>query len=305
MAENLKFPQDIESNPEYPSKVRIRIYDSDLSTPTDTIVLPVPIALSNNYGVNFDDIETGLLSRTLASAGIESTREALSTLIRGDYSNAVSKATAAAAGVAGEATLSALLSSDATNLLRSQVGFNVNKSAQLAINKPQNRTFSLRFEFVPKNENEAISVEKIISTLKIAMHPQTSRSGTGIESGFFYLNPARMQIDFLFSDQNTTNAKLFRTWYCFLTGMEVNYHNAGAASYLPGGYQTNKSISLNFTEISPLARSKIQELELTDFNDVSTRYPSTSSFDVIQETVENTSQSIVNSANPIQSPDNQ
>jgi len=261
--QDLYFPNDIKTNKEYPSKIRFRIWDQTSleGDPTTTIVLPVPVALSNNYGVNFDDIEVGLLGRIFQKTGAEVVNQ----FAEGKTSITTVGTQAAldlmTNSVAGAGAL--FLDSDAGKFVRGKLGASVNRAGQLTVNKPNNRTFSFRFEMVPQNEKEAQMIESIIQVLKVAMHPPTdagTEASLGGAAGFFYFNPAKFQIDFLFSGDEL-NKKLFRTWYCFLTSMEVNYHNAGAPAYMPGGYQANKSISLNFTEISPLSRGALKSAE--------------------------------------------
>lgn len=254
---NLKFPLDIDSSTEYPSKIRFRLYESDQNNPTDEIILPVPVALTNNYSVNYDDIDANIISRitgeVLADAASNPARTLTSQTEAGLSALWKTGKTALEAGAA------TLLDQEPFQFLRRDFGFSINKASQLTINKPQNRNFSFRFEFAPKNEKESKAVENIIQTFKVAMHPSTSRNGGGAGAGYFYFNPATMRVDFLTGNQK--NDYTFTTWYCFLSGMEVNYHNAGAPSYFADGQQTNKSLNLNLTEITPLSRAKIKELE--------------------------------------------
>lgn len=270
-AKELQFPTGVKSSAEYPSKIRFRIYDNLLNEGQETtkIILPVPLALANNYSVGYDDIETGLLGRifqkTLGGVAEDVLRGNLPTTPGG-------LAGIAAGGIAEAATSSVaagtavLLDSDLGRGLRGKFGVSVNRAGQLTVNKPNNRNFSFRFEFVPKNRDESRTIEEIIKTFKVAMHPPTvgndGRDGFAGQAGFFYANPAKMKIDFLFQNESERNTKLFSTWYCFLTNMEVNYHNAGAPSYLEAGYQTNKSISLSFTEITPLNRANLENVEI-------------------------------------------
>lgn len=308
----LNFPSDIKTNQDYPSKIRFRIFDGgDLADGDEKfqIVLPVPIALNNGYNVQFDDMETGILSRigqsTLAETG-QSFLTSGGDLTETSLSGVVPSLTNTLEGGA------AFLADQVGQFLRGPYGFNVNKAGTLAINRPSNRTFNFRFEFVPRDPNEAETIEKIIQAFKLSMHPVTENSSAGGDSiggaaGFFYFNPAKFKIDFLFQDADTVNKNLFSTWFCFLTGMEVNYHNAGAPAYMAGGYQANKSISLNFTEISPLNRSNIKKFE-SSYSDVANELPTYRDVgDIIQQGAINilSLNQSVNVPNLIARPDNE
>jgi len=160
------------------------------------------------------------------------------------------------------------------------LGSNVNKKNELVINKPQNRSFNLRFQLVPTNKEEAETIQKIIKVFKIAMHPPTNESigGVGGQSGrsaggIFFMNPARVKIDFLFQDiQDTTsnyttenvNRKIFTTSFCFIQNLDVNYHNAGAPSYFGDGQPGNMAFSVQLQEAKPNSREMIAKLEYGD-----------------------------------------
>lgn len=273
----LNFPSDIKTNQEYPSKIRFRIFDgADLADDQAKfkIILPVPIALNNGYSVQFDDMEVGLIQRAFQSTAVDI---AVNAAKNPGQSLATSTVDAALDGTSNvlKAGAAAALGDSTLGLgqfLRGPFGYNVNKAGTLAVNKPSNRNFSFRFEFVPNDEKEAEEIERIIEAFKLSMHPVTESSDSGAiggAAGFFYFNPSKFKIDFLFEDKDEVNKNIFSTWFCFLTGMEVNYHNSGAPSYTTGGYQSNKAITLSFTEISPLNRGNIKKFEgHTDIADV-------------------------------------
>jgi hypothetical protein len=257
--------------------IRFKFFDSKSTgtTPTRTIILPAPLNLSNNYNVAFDDLEAGLLERAIVDGG-----EAIAGVVDA-IGNPNSDALDISAAVAGG--FADVLTNTTGNILgglgsvRRILGSNVNKKNELVINKPQIRSFNFRFQLVPTNSEETETIQEIIKVFKIAMHPPTNESGGGDNGqsgksagGIFFMNPARVKIDFLFQDiQNTTgnyttenvNRKIFTTSFCFIRNLDVNYHNAGAPSYFGDGQPGNMAFSVQLDEAKPNSREMISKLE--------------------------------------------
>lgn len=247
------FPETLLNNDgpdSHPSIIRFRAFDRQNDNANVEILLPVPIALNNSYAVQFDDLESGLLSKSIQET-VGAAQNFSSDIGLGTFVNEFGDA----AGAIGIGAGAALLGNfDAARRIG---GFSFNKSGQLTINRPSNRSYNFRFEFIPKNRSEAKTVQTIIEMFKYAMHPPVPDAS----ENFVYLNPARFLIDFLYNPGQSENTKIFSSYFSFLTGFEVNQHNAGAPSYYENGVPTNRSISLSFQELSPLNRQNIQALE--------------------------------------------
>lgn len=292
MTQKLVFPKRLNgalSNAEsagleIPTIVRIRSFQptAAVGNPNDIsdgdaiheIFLPVPIALSNNYGVQFDTIGLGAIGQVLSGV--------LNAFNGGDVGSI-------GGGILGGAARAA----DAIGLLdplKRESGFSLNKYNELSINAPNMRTFNLSFDFAPSSEEESNTAVKIIRALKIGMHPTTEdfvfntetdedengeaaatlTSGQGglseTELGSFrpiYRNPLKYIVDFVFRGMNSDHgySRLFRTAPCFISNLNVNYHRAGAPAYLPNGTPAMQSIDLTLQEIFPLSRDALMEVE--------------------------------------------
>ena len=265
---NVVLSDQIPLDVDIPSVVRIRAF-----LPTDAvgnpnkidvepqqeIYLPVPIALSNNYGIEFDTNELGAIGQ----------------IISGVLSTFSGNAAGAGSGLLGGA-LSAANALTLLDIPKRELGFSLNKYNELAISKPTMRTFNLSFDFAPKNPRESQMAKKIIHSLKVGMYPTTEEfTGGGVtelqegqgslggeDLGLFkpvYRNPLKYIVDFLFQNQETNS--LYRTAPCFITNLNVNYHRAGAPSYLPDGEPTMSSIDITLGEIFPLTRTAITQIE--------------------------------------------
>jgi len=288
MTEKLVFPEklngaisNVESaGLEIPTIVRIRSFQPTAAVgnpenieidPIHEIFLPVPIALSNNYGVQFDTIGLGAIGQILSGV--------LNAFNGGDVGSI-------GGGVFGGAARAA----DAIGLLdplKRESGFSLNKYNELSINAPNMRTFNLSFDFAPGSEKESNTATKIIRALKIGMHPTTEdfvlnvetlteggnestltsgQGGLGGNLGSFrpiYRNPLKYIVDFVFRGMNSEHgySRLFRTAPCFISNLNVNYHRAGAPAYLPNGTPAMQSIDLTLQEIFPLSRDALMEVE--------------------------------------------
>ena len=273
MSTKLTFPADLAN--ESPMIVRFRLYDtlqSAESNPEVTIMLPAPLALGNVYTVSFDDLEAGLLEKSFGDI-VEAA---------GNFNAAKGLAdkTAAAFGGFSDVLLQGIGNIvGGSQVVRRAIGSNINKRNEMVINKPANRSFSLRFQLVPTKKEESETIQKIIKAFKIAMHPPTNKSlnngstdaAAGGAGGIFFLNPARVKVDFLFQniqngsiDENNKSKKIFSTSYCFIESLDVNYHNAGAPAYFGDGQPGNMAFSLNIQEIRPNSREMIARIDYDD-----------------------------------------
>tara|TARA_R110001592_G_scaffold49136_7_gene153616 strand:- start:9998 stop:10978 length:981 start_codon:yes stop_codon:yes gene_type:complete len=281
----LFFPSTIKSvvsgeqiNDDTPLICRVRSYDPSAavgnpmkseSSPKHIFYLPAPVALNNAYGIEFDTLGVGALGQLLqgiiAAPSADGFVEGVT-----EVGNAVA--------TAGTRVISDILDATGANIFRRKYGFSFNKYNELSISKPNLRTFNLSFDFAPFSEEDAGIAEKLIKLLKLGMYPTTEKflrgdnttvtegqgSLGGNDSLFnpIYRNPLKYVIDFIFRGKKDEQyTKIYKTAPCFITALNVNYHRAGAPSYLPGGEPTMSSIDLTFNEIFPLTRESLREIE--------------------------------------------
>ena len=87
------------------------------------------------------------------------------------------------------------------------------------------------------------------------------------------MNPARVKVDFLFRDAvkggdnfdfstDNVNRRIFSTSFCFISNLDVNYHNANAPSYFNDGQPGNMAFSVQMTEVHPNSREMIKRIDL-------------------------------------------
>jgi len=272
----LSFPSTITTTS--PAMIRFRFYDStelNPDAPTSTIILPAPVGLSNNYNVSFDDLEAGLLE-IAATEIIDAGSDIAASFSSND--SIEDKLAAGFGAITGAgATLVGSLFANA-EFVRRAVGGGKNKRNELVVNKPQNRSFNMRFQLVPSNKEESDVIQAIVNTFKIAMHPPLNKEISKVDGAeneknksLFFMNPARVKVDFLFRDSikgedgfstDNVNRKVFSTSFCFISSLDVNYHNAGAPSYFSDGQPGNMAFSVEMREVHPNSREMIKRIDL-------------------------------------------
>ena len=113
------------------------------------------------------------------------------------------------------------------------------------------RNFSFEFSFLPKSEQEAIAVEKIIHKFKFHM---ASNYTTGAEGVRKMDIPDHFQIKYMY--HTAENLHLNRISTCVLKGMDVNYGGDRFVAYGDGRPQATK-INLTFQELEIITKDDI------------------------------------------------
>ena len=120
----------------------------------------------------------------------------------------------------------------------------------------QLRTFTYNFTMAPRNEEEAIEIQKIIQLFRFHMAPELR----GNQSRFLGL-PSQFDIHYMYLSKEgiaSENNYYNRVATCVLQNCEVNYTPTGVKSFEDGG-PTQTTMSLTFKETELLTKDKIAE----------------------------------------------
>ena len=118
------------------------------------------------------------------------------------------------------------------------------------------RSFSYSFLFIPKSEQEAEIIEKIVETFKFHMAPDFSNEYTSGADGVREMTiPDHFNIRYMYKGEINPHLNLIST--CALTKMDVDYGAERFTGYAEGRPQTTK-ISLSFTEFNIMSKSHIK-----------------------------------------------
>ena len=158
-----------------------------------------------------------------------------------------------------QAALRAAISGKAINALGSQVspqsvvarstGQILNNNLELLFSGVNLRSFPFSFTFSPRNPKESDVVKGIIRSLKMSMAAKAGEFN-GSAQGIFLKSPDLFQLDYLKDGKNHPFLNRFKL--CALTGMSVNYTNAGTYVSYNDGTPVNIRMNVTFKEINPI-----------------------------------------------------
>ena len=133
----------------------------------------------------------------------------------------------------------------------------LNNNLELLFKGVNLRTFPYSITFSPRSPTEANVVKQIIRRLKASMAPKAGEFN-GSAQGIFIQSPDVFQLRFLKDDTDHPFLHAFKL--CALTGMSVNYTNAGTYTSYEDGTPVNIRMSLTFKELNPIYHEDYQEV---------------------------------------------
>jgi hypothetical protein len=135
----------------------------------------------------------------------------------------------------------------------------VNPLLEVLYRSPQFRSFQYDFIFYPRDEREAVEVQKIINSLQYHQAPEFKRGS----AGSLLIPPSEFEIEFFYSGKKNEN--LPKIGNCVLKSIQTNYAPNGFSVYeVPGqdatlggtGMPVAIQMSLQFQEISYLTKNE-------------------------------------------------
>ena len=195
---------------------------------TDAIALYMPDTLAYTYSQSYDNAEMGgeLLGQ-LAAAGVSAKEQMEKTGVLGGVA-ALGKS-----GALGLGSRAAGLLGQNTGAVAFQAlaGVAKNPMLELIYKSPNFRTFQFEFSFYPRDEREALEVQKIIERLRFHQAPELVEDAQG-----FLIPPSQFDIKFYYGGVQNPNIPPMTT--SVLTNIDVNYAPNGWSAYeVPGENQ--------------------------------------------------------------------
>lgn len=240
----------------------------------DAIALYMPDTLQFSFKQSYDQLTPGneLLGK-LAAAGQSITRN----MIAGEgglfdksyksYKDAILGAVDAAkvAGIqAASRAGGRLLGSSGAGEIGAYLASGVvtNPLLELLYKSPNLRTFQFDFMFYPRDEREALEVQKILERFRFHQAPEFLGPKNAEQIGFL-IPPSEFDIRFFYGGAQNPNIPAIGT--CVLTDIDMNYAPNGWSAYeIPGESQPNLGrtgmpvavqMSLTFQETTYLTKS--------------------------------------------------
>ena len=219
-----------------------------------TMFMPADVKVS--YKANYTDTSMGSLTQAASQ-------------IVGEYVNtgAVSGDTVSknAGDVLNAATIDGLVNllsnvpslAGAREALEMQMGRIVADRMEMAFKGIDKRKFTYTFKMMPRSQDEANEVKKIIDTFKFHMLPEMTDQNT---RGRLMTYPNTFDIKYMY--QNTENNYLNKVSECYLESMDVDYGGDRYRTFAgtdAGAPPVETTIVLNFAEIELITRERAVE----------------------------------------------
>ena len=253
-------------------KIGVRVENTDATTRLGAgmnqrtkfyIELPIPQDLTDSNSVTWGEdrmnalelaalnVAQRAMAGNVGEGAIEAARLAVEALNTGVEIPGLSGDTQAAvrAAISG-AAIGALGSNvSAKSVMARSTGQILNNNLELLFQGVNLRSFPYSVTFSPRDPKESRMVKDIIRSLKMAMSPKAGEM-SGAAQGIFLKSPDVFQLRYLRDGHDHPFLNAFKL--CALTGMSVNYTNAGTYTSYEDGTPVNIRMNLTFKEINPI-----------------------------------------------------
>ena len=230
----------------------------------DSIALYMPDTLQYGYSQTYDQLSLGgELGGQVLAAGKSALEEYEKTGKIGDAFGSVLKSAGNVAGQKGIKKLGELTGNQQTaQAILASTGRVENPMLEMVYKSPAFRDFQFDFTFYPRDEREALEVQKIIKKFTFHQAPEVL-SGTG----GFLVPPSEFDIQFYYNGAQNPNIPTVGT--CILKGIQVNYAPNGFTAYeIPGenapalgrtGMPVAIQITLQFQEVVIITKKDLTD----------------------------------------------
>lgn len=223
-----------------------------------TISLYMPDTVTQSYDAAYDD--TSLKEKKLTMLG-----QGAATVLNKVFNNekTISVIDTLLAGASGS-KYNQYLPTEAVLQAR---GFVLNPNVQLLFRAVALRQFQFEFMFSPRNSNESVAIQNIISTFKFHAAPEIVgsfneeflNSNYNIAAGLAFIIPSSFTISFLYRDPNGNwlpNPAAPTIGECVLESINVDHAPNGWSTFTDGN-PTQIRLTLQFKETSIITKSEV------------------------------------------------
>ena len=226
------------------------------------IELPIPQEVNDSNQVTWGDDKMNALElaglavaqKFMKNGAIESIQEsqqAIRAMVSGvDIPGIEGKTANAVRAALSGAAIGALGSNiSASSVIARSTGQILNSNLELLFQGMNLRSFPYSITFSPRSEKESTVVKAIIRSLKMSMAPKAGNFN-GSAQGIFLQSPDLFQLEY--RKNGLPHPFLNKMKLTALTGMNVNYTNAGTYASYDDGTPVNIRMDLTFKEINPI-----------------------------------------------------
>ena len=228
------------------------------------IELPIPQDISDSNSVTWGEDRMNVLelaalnvaqkamSGNIAENAVQTAEAAVTMLNTGVEIPGLTADTQAAvrAAISG-AAIGALGSNvSARSVISRSTGQILNNNLELLFQGVNLRSFPFSITFSPRGPEESKVVKDIIRSFKMSMAPKAGEFDGSAAQGIFLKSPDVFQLRYMKDDVDHPFLNAFKL--CALTGMSVNYTNAGTYATYEDGTPVNIRMNLTFKELNPI-----------------------------------------------------
>ena len=226
------------------------------------IELPMPQEVNDSNQVTWGDDRMNALElaglavaqkfmKNGAVEGIQQSQQAIRAFLSGvnlpDIKESTQNAMRAAISGAAVGALGSNIS--AQSVIARSTGQILNSNLELLFQGVNLRSFPYSITFSPRSPKESDVVKAIIRSLKMSMAPKAGEYN-GSAQGIFLQSPDLFQLKYLKDGEE--HPFLNKMKLTALTGMNINYTNAGTYASYEDGTPVNIRMDLTFKEINPI-----------------------------------------------------
>lgn len=246
------------------SSVKFTIYergDSTSDSQIESIYMHMPLTFENPMKVDWESKPIGLLGQSVQTAGAITDNIAATTkAYAGGYAGRMKQTVLG--GVAGAANSLSFgdTAVSGQDVVEYHSGKIINPYMKMLFKGLDFRSFSMVFNFLPKNEAESNEIYEIIKAFRKAALPENG--------GGFMTYPREVEIEYLNSlgdsandsgNNDGANKWLNKFKRCVITDLNVNYTGAGFYNSMRDGFPAQTMLKLTFTENELVFRRDVDE----------------------------------------------
>ena len=143
------------------------------------------------------------------------------------------------------------------SIIARSTGKILNSNTELLFQGVNLRSFPFSVSFSPRTPEEVKVVKAIIRSFKQSMAPKAGDFNGSSATGIFLKSPDVFQLKYRHDGKDHPFLNAFKL--CALTGMSVNYTNAGTYATYDDGSPVSVRMNLTFKEINPIYNEDYEE----------------------------------------------
>lgn len=133
----------------------------------------------------------------------------------------------------------------------------INPAIEIVFSNTLQRIFRFEFLLAPRNQEESITINRIIRTLKFHGAPEINDGVGGLGLGLTWIPPA--EFDITFYNKGIENLKLPRINTCVLQQLDVDYNPTGMYATFRNGYPVAVRIMMELVELEPVHKQRVTQ----------------------------------------------